>query len=165
LDPASVARCKAALSEKLRSDPAWAKKTWPGLALAGEIEKKLDELTDDVLRNESIFVNETYQVNVRRANTLDGFPPMVHLSIKRLDKQVIRDWREFQAIKNALVGKDAEAVELYPAEDRLVDTANQYHLWCLPPGQRFPFGFLERVVDYQSVAGAVQRPHEEKNDA
>jgi hypothetical protein len=51
------------------------------------------------------------------------------LSIKRRDREVIRDWRELQAIKNAIVGPEHEGFELYPAESRLVDTANQFHLF------------------------------------
>ena len=54
---------------------------------------------------------------------------MTYLSIKRLDKKSIHDWRHMQQIKNELVGKDYEAVEIYPNEKRLVDTANQYHLY------------------------------------
>jgi hypothetical protein len=46
-----------------------------------------------------------------------------------------------QRIKNELSGTATEAVELYPAESRLADTANQYHLWCVEPGVHFPFGF------------------------
>jgi len=53
---------------------------------------------------------------------------MLHLSIKRLDKHPVRDWRHFQRIKNELIGEENEAVELYPAQSRLVDTTNQYHL-------------------------------------
>jgi hypothetical protein len=44
----------------------------------------------------------------------------------RLDGQAIHDWRELQRIKNEIVGDEIEAVELYPAESRLLDTANWY---------------------------------------
>jgi hypothetical protein len=37
----------------------------------------------------------------------------------------VHDWRDLQRIKNQLVGPECEAVELYPAESRKVDTANQ----------------------------------------
>lgn len=63
-----------------------------------------------------------------------------HLSIKRHDKEPMNDWREMQRIKTELCGAEAEAVQLYPAEERVVDTANQYHLYVLR-GERFPFGF------------------------
>ncbi len=104
-----------------------------------------------------VFRNSTYQVTVNRIQTPMG--EMLHLSIKRLDKQPIHDWRELQEIKNQLAGPECEACELFPAESRLVDTANQYHLWVLPnPEERFPFGFTERKVSGESVGGSVQRP-------
>jgi len=83
-------------------------------------------------------------------------------SIKRRDREVIRDWRDLQAIKNAIVGPEHEGFELYPAESRLVDTANQFHLWVFAdPKVRLPVGFRERdVLDAQTAAaqGARQRP-------
>lgn len=84
-----------------------------------------------------------------------------HLSIRRDDRKPIRDWRDFQRIKDQLAGQDAEAVELYPMRSRLVDGANQYHLWCLRPGVKFPLGWdeghLVGTAEQASVTGAVQR--------
>lgn len=108
------------------------------------------------LREQKVFLNSTYQVNVAKVQTPIG--PMLHVSIKRRDKDIIRDWRELQEIKNKILGPEREAVELFPAESRLVDSANQYHLYALPPGERFPFGFQERMVCGESRGGAVQRP-------
>lgn len=113
-----------------------------------------------------LYKNDQYQVAVYMPDEnaevgADGgdFPPMIHLSIKRLDRQPIHDWRDLQDIKNALVGREHEAVELYPAESRLTDSANQYHLWCLAsPEIRFPFGFRERFTTDESSGGAIQRP-------
>lgn len=86
--------------------------------------------------------------------------PIVQLSIRRLDRAPCRDWRDFQRIKNQLIGAEAEAIELYPAESRLVDTATQFHLWCVAdPLFRFPFGYDSgRVVTGKSAGGSVQRP-------
>ncbi len=86
----------------------------------------------------------------------------VHLSIRRVDRSPIRDWRHMQQIKNEILGPEAEAVELYPAESRLVDTANQYHLWCKLPGQQFEFGFTSRLVasEGDSEIGVSQRKNE-----
>jgi len=117
------------------------------------------------LLGDEIWVNDTYQVNLDK-HAPHGFAGMRvwHLSIKRLDKAPVHDWRDLQAIKNALCGPEAEAVELYPADSRLVDSANQFHLWAfMPPekGQpqpRVPLGWHERHVSSQSIAGAVQRP-------
>lgn len=112
-----------------------------------------------------VFMSSRYQV-VMAEEEIEGFKgPVTHLSIKRWDKKPIRDWREMQRIKNTLCGPDREACELYPAESRLVDTANQYHLWVLPPNIRFPFGFQERLVVTDTggalAPDAVQRPFEE----
>jgi hypothetical protein len=103
-----------------------------------------------------VFKNWLYQVSVRKTPTdferEDGsgvVVNLVHLSIKRIDKKPVHDWRDLQRIKNQLLGEECEAMELYPAESRLVDTANQYHLWGYDdPGLRAPFGFPgPRVVD------------------
>jgi hypothetical protein len=106
------------------------------------------------------WINDLYQVQVRR---FDGKIPCVHLNIRRRDGRVIlRDWRHFQNIKNELVGPECEAIELYPAESRLSDTANKYHLWCVAdPTYRFPFGMQGRDVidkpDVQMKPGFRQR--------
>ena len=115
---------------------------------------------------EEIWINEIYQVNVRRGE-LTGWKEengniitITHLSIKRLDKSAKIDWRDFQYIKNQLVGEENEGCEIYPAESRLVDGANQFHLWVFEnPEIKFPFGFKERCVTENSIfTGAKQRP-------
>jgi hypothetical protein len=109
------------------------------------------ELTGDpAIDTKESWVNSRYQVFVyhQLAGWADGAPEIVHLSIKRHDRACIHDWREFQRIKNELCGTDSEAVELYPAEGRKADVANQYHLFALPPGMRFPVGFDDgRITD------------------
>lgn len=116
-----------------------------------------------------VWLNSRYQVLIRHleANKELGWPPMDHLSIKRLDREPIHDWRDMQRIKNELVGPECEAVELYPAESRLVDTSNQYHLFVFVlPRWRFPFGYQERfVMDERPVSTSdksKQRPFELK---
>jgi hypothetical protein len=87
------------------------------------------------------YANDVYRVRVRNV------PPFVQLDINRHDGEPCNNWREFQRIKNELVGPECEAVELFPAESRLVDTANQYHLWVIPnESYRFPFGYNTRLV-------------------
>lgn len=112
-------------------------------------------------KGEAIYRSEDYQVNVRHFETPLSERGMLWLSIKRVDKAPIHDWRALQAIKNAIVGPENEALELYPAESRVVDTANQYHLWVfVDPAVRIPVGFTERRVtdaDLASAVGAVQR--------
>jgi len=89
------------------------------------------------------WVNSLYQVFVYRQEANEGLemPKMVHLSIKTHERTTIRDWRDLQRIKNELCGTTCEGVELFPAESRMTDLANQYHLWVLEPGVAMPFGF------------------------
>lgn len=89
-----------------------------------------------------VWSSDLYSVVVVRGR-LTG---QAYLSIKRNDRHVIRDWRHLQQIKNEIVGPEAEAIELFPAEPRLVDQANQYHLWCRPAGDPWPIGFPQRDV-------------------
>jgi hypothetical protein len=114
----------------------------------------------------TIYRNSRYTVFVRKVKaTAPGWPDAAWLSIKRNDRDVCRDWRDFQRIKTELIGPDYEGVELYPAESRLVDGANQYHLWVpLDPRWRLPYGFDDgRQVgtDNADKSGAVQRPFTE----
>ena len=97
--------------------------------------------THEAIKTDIVWLNDLYQVNER---TLDS--GIVWLSIKRRDKECIHDWREMQLIKNMLCGAEREAVEIYPAESRLVDTSNQFHLWVLPEGERVPFGYEDRLI-------------------
>lgn len=117
------------------------------------------------------YLNNLYQVEVRDADVRgEDWPPMLWLSIKRRDKNPIHDWRDLQRIKSEIVGPDCEGVEIYPAESRLVDSANQYHLWVIrEPGIRFPFGFFDgrQVMGPEDAAkmGAKQRDISKKGGA
>lgn len=104
-----------------------------------------------------IWTNSRYQV------ALHARAELVHLSIKRLDQEPIHDWRDLQRIKNELVGRRYEGVELYPAEERVVDSANQYHLWvCADPNFRFPFGFATGLRSNAGADAFHQRPFEKE---
>lgn len=116
---------------------------------------RLAELERLDMHPDRIVMNKRYEVWVR---VIDGpWGLITWLSIKRRDKAPIHDWRDLQRIKNDLAGPEVEAVEIYPAESRLVDTANQYHLWCLPQGFQLPFGFRSRLVAEGKFQGSVQR--------
>lgn len=80
-----------------------------------------------------------------------------HVSFKRQDRAAVRDWRHMQTIKNEVCGPDREAVELFPAESRLLDSANEFHLWVAPAGVQFPFGFQERSVIDDAEGQALGR--------
>ncbi len=84
----------------------------------------------------------------------------VHLSYHRRDRAPIRNWRIGQRLKNQLVGPTWEGAELCPSEERVVDSTNQYHLWCFP---ELPFGFdkgeraTQDQIDETASSEAVQR--------
>lgn len=120
--------------------------------------------------DEEVWLNNRWQVNVRRFAGWGIFEGqrITHLSIKRLDKLAIHDWRDLQWIKNKLAGAECEAFELYPMESRLVDGSNQFHLWCIEG--ILPVGFSERcaterplrmILPDGSVTESVQRPFAE----
>ena len=131
--------------------------------------KEATSLIDkEYFNNNNIWINDKYTVIIREIEANEEAPQMLWLSIKRNDKQpiVLNHWRELQEIKNMLVGEENEAVELYPAESRKVDSANQYHLWVLKSKDlRFPYGFTQRVISSPEEAeefGAKQQPWEEQ---
>lgn len=109
------------------------------------------------MQADAVWRNDMYQVAVR----IQKAGELRHLSIKRIDRLPIHDWRDLQHIKNELCGDESEAVEIYPAESRRVDSANQYHLWVFPRGYRIPFGFGTRLVTEDSFEQSVQRPFQD----
>lgn len=123
-----------------------------------------DEVTArDIIKKElnetEYWINDLYQVSVHYINYKT---PMVQINIRRRDgRAIFRDWRHFQEIKNQIVGKECEGVELYPAESRLNDTSNKYHIWCYTnPKYRFPFGMETRDIyddDGNRTPGLRQR--------
>lgn len=94
------------------------------------------------LQSMTVLRSEHYQVFIDKKPPHGfGFRVKVwHLSIKRNDKEPVMDWRDLQAIKTAVCGPEAEAMQLFPAESRVVDTANQYHLFAIMSdnGREFP---------------------------
>lgn len=139
-----------------------------GRLMSGGVSRSEAKAALRQLQSDEIYVNDQYQVNLSR-HVKHGFPPpieVVHLSVKRRDKAAFDDWRDLQTIKNALVGPEFEAIELFPAESRLVDTANQRHLWVLAKAGdggrlvpvRTPVGWTgPREVSSEGRFGAVQR--------
>jgi hypothetical protein len=113
------------------------------------------------------WVNSRYTVLVFRDEPSwhEGAAEVIHLSIRRNDRQCPREerWRDFQRVKNELVGEANEGVELYPSDDRVADCANQFHIYVLKdPESEFPFGFRSGFRAGPSVnSPAVQRPFED----
>jgi hypothetical protein len=95
----------------------------------------------DVLMGNGLFT-----VHVTMLNPTAGMEGPLQLAIHDKHRTTRHDWREFQRIKNEICGPEREAVELYPAESRLVDTANEYHLWVSASGESIEVGFRARAV-------------------
>jgi len=95
------------------------------------------------------FRNNLYVVHKRERPLFDKdgieVGTVIQLSIHDHTRSTRRDWRHFQKIKNELLGPEEEAVELYPAESRLVDLSNEYSLWSIK-GWKWPIGYAERWV-------------------
>jgi len=108
---------------------------------------------DDAPDQGPTFVNCLYQVTVR---TLPQ--NVTWLVIRRHNNEPVHDWRDLQQIKNELCGPESEGVELYPAESRLVDESNEYHMFVLPPGERVPFGYGTRSIGTNPPGKNKQRP-------
>lgn len=125
------------------------------------VSRKVAKEQYNRLKADEIWCNNQYQVNIdyNPHHNFGSDSPITHLSIKRLDKEPIHDWRDLQAIKNLLTDPEREAIEIYPAESRCVDAANQFHLWVLPEGAKVPCGFYGRAVSSEDPpGGGKQRP-------
>lgn len=102
--------------------------------------------------------NAWYGATVRRSVKVLGVEG-VCIGISNTDQSAAHDWRDFQRIKNDIVGEEWEAVELYPAESRMIDPSNYFYLWCAPKGV-FEFGLPgQRLVQAPGrKTVAPQRP-------
>jgi hypothetical protein len=133
----------------------------------GKSAEQIAPLLRDSLAAET-WMNSRYVVQIRRpVDKPSDQIGIIHLSIKRIDQQPVgpEHFRDFQRIKDELIGPDHEAVELYPMQSRLVDTANQYHLWCIDtPNTRWEFGFTEGMVTDLPDGPAKQQPFENQRD-
>lgn len=88
-------------------------------------------------RSGKVWQNSRYFVEVTEipVETLDV--PVIHLQIEANDHRPIHNWRDFQRIKDEILGEEEEALEIYPAKSQLVDDRNAYHLWSIPGSNNF----------------------------
>lgn len=84
------------------------------------------------------FTNSLYDLKLERTTFDVG--TLLHLAIRNYDRSPRHCWADFQRIKNEILGPEQEVVELYPAESRLLNTENTYHLWGME-GRPSGFGF------------------------
>lgn len=83
-----------------------------------------DEAERDLLAPSEMWMSDRYTAIISREGG-----NISCISVRRNDRRPDIPWRHLQAIKSEIAGDEAEAVELFPAESRLVDTANQRWLW------------------------------------
>lgn len=130
---------------------------------APKISDDSDERAKKMFEGAELFENDRY-VAIKRQVWFESDGDGANawwLSIRTQDRTAERDWRDFQNIKNDVCGPEMEAMEIYPAESRLVDTSNQFHLWVID--QRIPFGFEERMVSDENTEHTRQRPWHPSN--
>lgn len=140
--------------------PRTAEPPWEPLQEATLPEGELSDLVAKDPGYVGVFMNRWYQVTVKDYES--GLGRCMWLSIVRRDRRAIHDWRHLQKIKNDIAGPEREAIEVYPAESRLVDTNNQYHLFVLPEGMKAPVGYVDRDVGDERVGLHKQRPFADK---
>lgn len=112
--------------------------------------KDAEKLYEEMFGGCQFWTNDMYQVNVQKGSNkhywfhfdADNINQYVYLSIKRRDKEAAFDLEHFQEIKDVLVGKNFMGIELYPNQKRVLDTANQYHMFVFPENF-FPVQFTE----------------------
>jgi len=105
-----------------------------------------------------MYGNGWWTVRVKFLEPDQGMDGPLWLSIHDRPRSTRHDWREFQRVKNEVCGPEREAVELYPRESRLIDTANEYHLFVLPVGELVPFGWdIGRLTEVDVTEADTQQ--------
>lgn len=99
------------------------------------------------------WTNDIYIILVYRNDAADE---LVHdpqfkgkctwLSIRRIDRRPVNNWQDMQTIKNRLCGTECDAIQIFPKESKMMNTANQYHLIVMPEEVDIPFGWKKRFV-------------------
>lgn len=91
--------------------------------------------------NRSYTYNGEYAAMTREINTEWG--KVIHCAFRNKNGTEI-SWKEKQWLKDSLFGEDRVAIEVFPQKDRLIDTANMYHIWIFEKGFELPFGIHDK---------------------
>lgn len=132
---------------------------------AGGTKKDADKTYREVGKQET-WANSLYLIQINRnarhqlGDGVVDHGGMFELTLRRQDRGTDIDWRHVQQIKNQIVGEQHEMVQLFPAESRLRDSANQYWFYGFNNAEiEFPFGMKGRVVNDGNDHGkSKQRP-------
>ena len=121
--------------QPLVKDPDWYREQ-KRVEVAAMVRVKFPDISDkalDDLMSDETWGNNRYTVNIHfLGGDRDGF---VELAVHNHNRTPHVPWRHLQQIKNEIMGADREAIQLFPAESRLVDTANEYWLYVYPIGK------------------------------
>lgn len=123
--------------EKSLPDDYW-EPLWPGKPIRNEY--KNGSATAET------WCNEKCQVFIYDYPSVEGWPPIIEMSLKLNTREPWADWRDFYRIKSELCGTACWAIEVYPAQEFLVDSVNQYHMFVFPPGILFPIHLLQAPI-------------------
>lgn len=71
-----------------------------------------------------------------------------HLNLVSVKHEGTISWEELQQVKNAVWGEAAVAMEIFPVQEKVVNSGNYRHLWKLGAGDFVPdlmsdFGVLD----------------------
>lgn len=110
---------------------------WEPLSLQ-EWDTAEQEFYQEQYGTDQMWLNHLYMVTVRERGSHVPYGRVVSLTILQHNGDIRRDWREWQQIKNQIVGPEWTAIEVYPPESQMVDNGNTFHLWCFD--SRLPFG-------------------------
>lgn len=136
--------------EKIK--PKWTKLTKNNKMLK-DYSKLMDSINSEkpdgekpLLTPIAIWINSRYIVQEYDVSE-EYEMPITQLSIKNNhNNHLAHDWRDLQRIKNEICGEEKEAVEVYPAMSRMVDTSNQFHLWVFMDKAPIILGWKEGMV-------------------
>ena len=120
--------------QPLVKDPDWARESKRAevMKMARTQFPDLSDKAIDGLMSDETWGNDRYTVSGHLLDgKRDGF---VEIAVHNHNRTPHVPWRHLQQIKNEVVGPDREAVQLFPAEDRLLDTANEYWIYVYPTG-------------------------------
>jgi hypothetical protein len=129
-----------------------------GQALTREVWGAWEELDPAVAREnlgvlvERVWRNDRCMVLAHSLPSVlfkdpNGEPIMItHLAMVGTKNHLDLTWDEAQRAKAELLGEDTEAIELYPAADRVMEGLTERHLWVFPRGVKFPLGFVPQNV-------------------
>ena len=129
------------------------------------VPRKVAKAEYNRAKGRECWMNDIYVVLVMRKEPHGFGEPatMTYLSIRRVDREPVRNWRHIQEIKNQLVGPECEGLEMYPAESRVADCANQYHVYVFDdPEIRLPVGMWGGMKSDTSLCGSHNEPFGEK---